>query len=314
MKSDCFFERDVQGSAAPLQASSHLTGQPSWCNGGSPSSAQEPIWFPIRQRDDEGGVPTVGLHRLPWWWFYGRFGRRVGLTHESADARRCPANDPSAGPVTALTGRVGNGFRVCANSPRVPGTLPASACHPLNRLRQGGMAMTIVETTCPVTAGVDTHADVHVVAVVDRVGGAATRQLQRVDVAAHHLGAPAPGGTWTASTAPPSEGLSAVWCDVSAPRRCPRTSSIQPSPAIAVGKPQVVMASRATCLISAAVSPASSALRAFDLTAPSASDPTASATLTSRCVRASKGPACSVSRPSASRALATSGWASRKAM
>jgi transposase len=33
------------------------------------------------------------------------------------------------------------------------------------------MAMTIVEKTCPVTAGVDTHADVHVAAVVDGVGG-----------------------------------------------------------------------------------------------------------------------------------------------
>jgi transposase len=33
------------------------------------------------------------------------------------------------------------------------------------------MAMTIVETTCSVTAGVDTHADVHVAAVVDQVGG-----------------------------------------------------------------------------------------------------------------------------------------------
>ena len=31
--------------------------------------------------------------------------------------------------------------------------------------------MTIVETTCLVTAGVDTHVDVHVVAVLDSVGG-----------------------------------------------------------------------------------------------------------------------------------------------
>ena len=31
--------------------------------------------------------------------------------------------------------------------------------------------MTIVETTCSVTAGVDTHSDVHVAAVVDQVGG-----------------------------------------------------------------------------------------------------------------------------------------------
>jgi len=41
----------------------------------------------------------------------------------------------------------------------------------LNPLQQEGMAMTIVETTCSVTAGVDTHADVHVAAVVDHVGG-----------------------------------------------------------------------------------------------------------------------------------------------
>jgi transposase len=33
------------------------------------------------------------------------------------------------------------------------------------------MAMIIVETTCSVTAGIDTHADVHVAAVVDAVGG-----------------------------------------------------------------------------------------------------------------------------------------------
>jgi transposase len=31
--------------------------------------------------------------------------------------------------------------------------------------------MTIVETTRPVTAGVDTHAEVHVAAVVDHLGG-----------------------------------------------------------------------------------------------------------------------------------------------
>ena len=31
--------------------------------------------------------------------------------------------------------------------------------------------MTIVETRCSVTAGVDTHADVHVAAVIDHLGG-----------------------------------------------------------------------------------------------------------------------------------------------
>jgi transposase len=33
------------------------------------------------------------------------------------------------------------------------------------------MAMTIVEPTRPLTAGVDTHSEVHVAAVVDQVGG-----------------------------------------------------------------------------------------------------------------------------------------------
>ena len=33
------------------------------------------------------------------------------------------------------------------------------------------MAMTIVESTRPVTGGVDTHADVHVAAAVDAIGG-----------------------------------------------------------------------------------------------------------------------------------------------
>src|SRR6187549_3814442 len=36
---------------------------------------------------------------------------------------------------------------------------------------QEGMAMTIVETARRVTGGVDTHADVHVAAVVDHLGG-----------------------------------------------------------------------------------------------------------------------------------------------
>jgi transposase len=38
-------------------------------------------------------------------------------------------------------------------------------------MQQEGMAMTIVETTHPVTAGVDTHAEIDVAAVVDHLGG-----------------------------------------------------------------------------------------------------------------------------------------------
>jgi hypothetical protein len=42
------------------------------------------------------------------------------------------------------------------SAPTVSGsrTLPAGACHPMNPLRQGGMAMTIVETTCSVSVRV----------------------------------------------------------------------------------------------------------------------------------------------------------------
>ena len=44
---------------------------------------------------------------------------------------------------------------------------PAGACHPFNQRKE--MALTIVET--PITGGVDTHADVHVAAALDPVGG-----------------------------------------------------------------------------------------------------------------------------------------------
>ena len=50
-------------------------------------------------------------------------------------------------------------------------SFPGRACHPLNRFEAEGMAMTIVESACPVTGGVDTHLDVHVAAAVDATGG-----------------------------------------------------------------------------------------------------------------------------------------------
>ena len=42
--------------------------------------------------------------------------------------------------------------------------------------------MTIVESTRPITGGVDTHLDVHVAAAVDENGGVLGRQLELVDV------------------------------------------------------------------------------------------------------------------------------------
>src|SRR2546429_6941089 len=45
---------------------------------------------------------------------------------------------------------------------------PAGACHPFNLRKE--MALTIVETRA-ITGGVDTHADVHVAAALDPVGG-----------------------------------------------------------------------------------------------------------------------------------------------
>ena len=45
---------------------------------------------------------------------------------------------------------------------------PAGACHPFNQRKE--MALTIVETRT-ITGGVDTHADVHVAAALDPIGG-----------------------------------------------------------------------------------------------------------------------------------------------
>src|SRR5712691_1541964 len=45
---------------------------------------------------------------------------------------------------------------------------PAGACHPFNQRKE--MALTIVETRA-ITGGVDTHADMHVAAALDPVGG-----------------------------------------------------------------------------------------------------------------------------------------------
>src|SRR5206468_5489215 len=47
---------------------------------------------------------------------------------------------------------------------------PAGACHPLTPQPEKGMTVTIVETRA-ITGGVDTHAELHVAAALDPVGG-----------------------------------------------------------------------------------------------------------------------------------------------
>ena len=70
------------------------------------------------------------------------------------------------------------------------------------------------------------------------------------------------------------------------------TSSIQARPLVACGQPSVVTPKSATCSNSARVKPSRSPRRACECTAPSWRAPSASASFTRRCVRASSGPAC----------------------
>jgi hypothetical protein len=51
------------------------------------------------------------------------------------------------------------------------GLLPGTCVPPLEPFGEEGMAVTIVESTRPVTGGVDTHLDTHVVAALDANGG-----------------------------------------------------------------------------------------------------------------------------------------------
>src|SRR5712691_11966871 len=98
-----------------------------------------------------GEAPTRVL--LPW--FRGGLGvasepgTRPGPS--PGTRRRCRCDPPGHGR--------GRGSRV---------RRPAGACHPS---AMKGTAMTIVEDTRVITGGVDTHADLHVVAALDPVGG-----------------------------------------------------------------------------------------------------------------------------------------------
>ena len=104
------------------------------------------------------------------------FGRRVGslgpgLTSESADAvSGCPAKR-SVGRVPGFLAPTGIAGLICLAWIRGRGFTgsTASGCVPsLNHRKE--MAMTIVETRA-ITGGVDTHADTHVAAALDPIGG-----------------------------------------------------------------------------------------------------------------------------------------------
>src|ERR1035438_8004676 len=108
--------------------------------------------------------------RFGWVWAYGR-GLGPGLTSESADAVRVVLrNDLSAGPQVFLAPTGGAGL-ICPSWTRGRGSQvrrPAGACHPFNLRKE--MALPIVESRA-ITGGVDTHADVHVAAALDPIGG-----------------------------------------------------------------------------------------------------------------------------------------------
>src|SRR6266851_1651568 len=104
------------------------------------------------------------------------FGRRVGglgpgLTSYSADAVFGLSCDRFVGRVPRFSGTHRRAGLICLACARGRGSRvrrPAGACHLFNQRKE--MAMTIVETRA-ITGGVDTHADTHVAAALDPVGG-----------------------------------------------------------------------------------------------------------------------------------------------
>ena len=120
-------------------------------------------------------LPAPAL--LPW--FCGGMGVGPGSRPDLRIGRRrsgCPANDLSAGPQSLGT------HRRCRSD--LPGLGKRPGCHRSDGQRvraipqpEKGMTVTIVEEARPVTCrtaitgGVDTHADTHVAAALDPVGG-----------------------------------------------------------------------------------------------------------------------------------------------
>ena len=124
---------------------------------------------------DRLGREDVGSASGPASPAFARRGRSVGslgpgLTSEPADAARAVLRDDlSAG------SQVPGTHRRCRSGPPGLGRgrgsrirRPAGACHPFNHRKE--MALTIVKTRA-ITGGAGTHADVHVAAALDPVGG-----------------------------------------------------------------------------------------------------------------------------------------------
>jgi hypothetical protein len=93
-----------------------------------------------------------------------------GLTSESADALSgCPANDSSAGPrfLSGTHRRCRPDLPVLCKRPGFTG--PAGCVPPLQPEKGDGIDN--VEDARVITGGVDTHADMHVAAALDPIGG-----------------------------------------------------------------------------------------------------------------------------------------------
>src|SRR5260370_1192846 len=105
-----------------------------------------------------------------WGGAWVRPDLRIGRRHSG-----CPANELSAGPsLKAPTGAAGLICLAWQEAGVHRSGRPAGACHPLTPSAEKGMTVTIVETRTQaraITGGVDTHADVHVAAALDPIGG-----------------------------------------------------------------------------------------------------------------------------------------------
>ncbi len=105
------------------------------------------------------------------------YGRRVGslgpgLTSESADAVRAVLRDDLSAGSQVFTAPTSGAGLICPAWTRGLG-FPGPTGQRVRAIPQPqkGMAVTIVEEARPITGGVDTHADTHVAAALDSVGG-----------------------------------------------------------------------------------------------------------------------------------------------
>ena len=111
--------------------------------------------------------------------FDGEYGRRVGslgpgLTSDSADAVSGCLAKRSVGRVPVFLAPTGAAGLICLAWAEARGSQvrrPAGACHPSTRERDGCDHRRDRAEIRAITGGVDTHADVHVAAALDPIGG-----------------------------------------------------------------------------------------------------------------------------------------------